>query len=81
MAEKAAEKGMTIDSLTTSLRIGKNGKREFVIDAMVSSADMAHRATVDQMVNDLSSIKSELGLSHFDIFVHTGNLAKRTTVL
>lgn len=81
VAEKAAEKGMSIDSMTTSLRIGKDGKREFIIDAMVSSSDMAHRSNIDQMVNDLSTIKKELDLSHFDIFVHTGTVSRRSTIV
>jgi hypothetical protein len=81
VAEKAAEKGMSIDSMTTSLRIGKDGKREFVIDVMVSSSDMAHRSNIDQMVSDLSTIKKDLDLSHFDVFVHAGNVSRRNTVI
>jgi len=80
VAEKAAEKGMTIDSMSTSIRIGKNGKREFVIDAMVSSSDMAHRSNIDQIVSDLSTIKQDLNLSHFDIFVHAGTVSPRRSL-
>ena len=70
MAEKAASYNMSIESMTTSLRIGKDGAREFVIDALVSSPDLEKMETLDSMISDLSTLKSDLSLSHFDIFVH-----------
>ena len=72
LAEKAASKGMSIESLTTSLRIGKNGTREFVIDALVSSPNMADMENLDAMIHDMETLKTDLGLSHFDVFVHAG---------
>ena len=72
LAERAASKGLSIDNLTTSLRIGANGTREFVIDAMVSSANMADMDNLDAIISDLSTLKTDLELSHFDVFVHAG---------
>ena len=72
VAEKAASKGMSIENMTTSLRIGKDGTREFVIDAMVSSPNMADIDNLDSIMNDMSTLKAELGLTHFDVFVHAG---------
>ncbi len=72
VAEKAASKGLSIENMTTSLRIGKDGTREFVIDAMVSSPNMADFENLDVIMNDMSTLKTELGLSHFDVFVHAG---------
>lgn len=72
VAEKAASLGMSIENMTTTLRIGKDGTREFVIDAMVSSPSMAQKENLDSMINDISTLKADLALSHFDVFVHTG---------
>lgn len=72
LGEKVASQGMSIEDLTTSLRIGKNGTREFVIDALVSSPSMADMENLDSMIQEMSSLKEDLGLSHFDVFVHTG---------
>lgn len=72
LSEKAASKGLSIENLTTSLRIGKTGNREFVIDAMVSSPNMADMENVDAIISDMSTLKTDLGLTHFDVFVHAG---------
>lgn len=71
VSEKAASLGMAIENMTTSLRINKAGSREFVIDALVSSPDATHVHDLDQVIKDLSTLKKELQLSHFDLFVHT----------
>lgn len=72
VAEKAASLGLSIENMTTTLRIGKDGTREFVIDAMVSSPNMADYDNLDSMIHDMSSLKTDLELSHFDVFVHAG---------
>jgi glycine cleavage system regulatory protein len=71
-AEKAASKGMSIENMTTSLRIGNTGNREFVIDAMVSSPNMADMDNLESVIRDMSTLKTDLGLSHFDVFVQAG---------
>eukprot|EP00429_Kryptoperidinium_foliaceum_P010576 CAMPEP_0176001638 /NCGR_PEP_ID=MMETSP0120_2-20121206/230_1 /TAXON_ID=160619 /ORGANISM="Kryptoperidinium foliaceum, Strain CCMP 1326" /LENGTH=425 /DNA_ID=CAMNT_0017334193 /DNA_START=73 /DNA_END=1351 /DNA_ORIENTATION=- len=81
VAEKTASKGMTIDSLSTNLRIGRDGKREFVIDAMVSSPNMADRSNLDEIVNDISTLKTDLDLTHFDVFVEAGSMSRRSTLI
>merc|ERR1712087_3085 len=40
VSEKLASKGMSIEDITTKLRIGANGNREFVIEALVSSTEL-----------------------------------------
>ena len=70
VAEKVAEKGMSVENLTTELRIGKNQEREFVINLLVSSPDLKHKENIDQCIVDISTLKEELALTHFDIRVH-----------
>ena len=71
LAEKAYKKGMSLENVTTSLRVGRNGQREFVIDALVSSPNLADMENLDACIDDISTLKTELNLSHFDIRVHT----------
>ena len=71
VAEKIAQKGMSIEDMTTTLRIGHEGKREFVIDTRVSSPNLADVENLDTCIADLSTIETDLGLSHFDVRVHT----------
>lgn len=70
LAEKIASKGMSLENVTTSLRVGKEGKREFVIDALASSPDQQHRDNLDECIADISSLQEDLDFSHFDIRVH-----------
>jgi len=69
--EKVASKGMSIEDITTELRISKSGDREFVIDALVSCKTMFDRADLDHAIHDISSLQEDLKLSHFDVRVHT----------
>ena len=71
IAEKVASKGMSIEDISTELRVGKNGKREFIVQASVSSPNWSHREDLTACIEDLSTLKSDLNLSTFDIRVHT----------
>ena len=71
VAEKVASKNMSIEDLTTELRLGKNGRREFVVKARVSSGNLADKENLEACIEDISTLKKQLGLSTFDIRVHT----------
>lgn len=71
VSEKVASRGMSIENITTKLRIAKNGQREFVIDALVSSTTMLDRTDLDHVIDDISTLRQDLSLSHFDVRVHT----------
>ena len=71
IAEKVASKGMYIEDLTTELRMGKNGSREFVVHAAVSSPNLSDRDNLEACMQDLLKLKSDLGLSTFDLRAHT----------
>lgn len=71
VSEKISSKGMSIEDITTRLRISKSGEREFVIDALASSTLLFHRVELDPIIHDISSLQEDLQLSHFDIRVHT----------
>jgi hypothetical protein len=71
LANKTASIGMNLEDVSTSLRLGKDGEREFVIDAMVSSPKLAHAENIEDCVNDISTLEKELCLKHFDVRVTT----------
>jgi glycine cleavage system regulatory protein len=71
VAEKMAAKGMSIEEMTTELRINKAGEREFVIDALISSPDLAHSENVEACIADISTLTVDLQLIRFDVRVHT----------
>eukprot|EP00934_Nitzschia_sp_Nitz4_P004756 Nitzschia sp. Nitz4//scaffold39_size137210//65978//67336//NITZ4_003203-RA/size137210-processed-gene-0.90-mRNA-1//1//CDS//3329550395//4746//frame0 len=77
VAEKAVAQGMSIEDMTTSLRVAKDGSREFVIDTLVSSPTHFEKEKLQSIVNDISTLKDDLQLSHFDVFVHTQSLAQQ----
>lgn len=70
VSDKIATKGMSIEDITTRLRVSRTGEREFVIDALVSSPTLLDKENLDLCISDLSSLKDDLELSHFDIRVH-----------
>jgi len=71
VSEKVAQQGMSIEDVTTKLRVSKSGEREFVIDALVSSTTLLDRVDLDHVILDISRLQEDLSLSHFDIRVHT----------
>jgi hypothetical protein len=70
IAEKIGAKGMSIEDVTTELRMGKNGQREFVVKARVSSDNFDDKENMDAVIADLATLKEELEMSTFDIRVH-----------
>ena len=71
MAEKMAAKGMSIEEMTTELRINKGGEREFHIKALISSPFLADSENIDACIADISTLKTDLKLVRFDVRVHT----------
>jgi glycine cleavage system regulatory protein len=71
VAEKMAAKGMSIEELTTELRINKAGEREFFIDALVSSPNLADSENLEGCIADISTLEDDLKLTRFDVRVHT----------
>lgn len=71
VAEKMAAKGMSVEEMTTELRINSAGEREFIIDALVSSPNLADSENLEACITDISTLKSDLNLVQFDVRVHT----------
>ena len=71
VTNRIAEKGMSLEDVSTSIRLSKTGQREFVIDVSASSPNIKDKENLDQYVADITSMEKDLQLSHLDIRVHT----------
>ena len=70
VAERIAAKGMSLEDVSTTRRLSKNGQREFVIDALASSPCMKDVEKLDECIGEITSMENDLQLTHFDIRVH-----------
>jgi len=71
VTNRIARKGMSLEDVSTSIRLSSTGQREFVIDVLASSPNIKDKENLDQYVADITSMEEDLQLSHMDIRVHT----------
>ena len=71
VTSRIAKKGMSLEDVSTSIRLSNTGQREFVIDVLASSPNIKDKENLDQYVADISSMEEDLQLKHMDIRVHT----------
>ena len=71
VTSRIAEKGMSLEDVSTSIRLSTTGQREFVLDVLASSPNMNDKENLDQYVADLTAMEEDLQLSTIDIRVHT----------
>ena len=71
VTKRIATKGMSLEDVSTSIRLSTTGQREFVIDVLASSPNMKDKENLDQYIADITSMEADLQLSHIDIRVHT----------
>ena len=71
IAEKISEKDMSIENIETELRM-HGDKREFVVNAFVSSKKLSDRDNLLEIVKDISTIKEDLDLDMLNIRVQAG---------
>jgi hypothetical protein len=69
IAERTASKGLSIENISTKLRLGKGGKREFVVKALVSSTRLSDKENLDAFIAELALLKADIQLSTLDIRV------------
>ena len=62
---------MSLEDVSTSVRLSSTGQREFVVDALASSPNMKDKENLDQYVADIKAMEQDLQLSTMDIRVHT----------
>lgn len=62
---------MSLEDVSTSIRLNSTGQREFVIDVLASSPNIKDKENLDQYVADITSMEEDLQLSQMNIWVHT----------
>lgn len=70
ISELIAAKGMSIEDITTEIRRGKNGRRDFVVTAEVITTEKMDREHFEELNAEFTQLKDELDLSVVDIRVH-----------
>jgi len=71
-----SQKELSLENVETSLRM-HNDRREFVVDAFISSKKMLDHDNLMNIIKDISSMKEELGLDLLDIRVQAGSKGKQ----
>lgn len=71
VTNRIAKKGMSLEDVSTSIRLNSLGQREFVIDVKASSPNIKDKENLDEYVVDIMSMEEDLQLSHIDIRIHT----------
>lgn len=72
IAGKLSEVNISVENLTTELRIGKGGRREFVIDAECVSSQKLNKDDLNNLFHNFSLLKEELGFDVLDVRVDHG---------
>jgi glycine cleavage system regulatory protein len=70
IAEQITDKGLSIETMDTQLRMGKNGRRDFVVNADFTSPVALDHDELKAIVDDMSTLKDSLGLDVVDVRVH-----------
>lgn len=69
IAEKLSFLGMNVENLTTELRAGRSGQRDFVINADVTTSHMLEEEELIHLISDIRHLKEPLGLDILDVRV------------
>ena len=64
VTDRIAKKGMSLEDVSTSIRLSKTGEREFVIDVLASSPNIKDKENLDQYVADIASMEEDLDGRH-----------------
>jgi len=70
IAEMIAHRGMSVEDITTELRMGKDNRRDFVVNAEVITTEKMDEKDFDSLLAEFQILKDEMNLSVVDIRVH-----------
>jgi predicted amino acid-binding ACT domain protein len=69
ISEHLAQRGLSIENVTTEVQRGKGGRQDFVVNADCVVTSYMDHEHLQAMLNDLHHLKKELGLDICDIRV------------
>ena len=70
ISEQISQKGLAIEEVGTDLRLNKNGRRDFVVDANITSPIELDQEHLKEIVDDLGRLKDSLSLDVVDVRIH-----------
>lgn len=70
ISEKLSSSGLSVEDMGTELRLNKSGRRDFVVNADVTTPVELDQEHVKEIVNNLGSLKETLSLDVVDVRVH-----------
>eukprot|EP00560_Eucampia_antarctica_P000544 CAMPEP_0197833376 /NCGR_PEP_ID=MMETSP1437-20131217/18846_1 /TAXON_ID=49252 ORGANISM="Eucampia antarctica, Strain CCMP1452" /NCGR_SAMPLE_ID=MMETSP1437 /ASSEMBLY_ACC=CAM_ASM_001096 /LENGTH=279 /DNA_ID=CAMNT_0043437395 /DNA_START=622 /DNA_END=1461 /DNA_ORIENTATION=+ len=71
IASKVNEENLSVENITTELRMGKNGRRDFVINCDCTSSHKSTPHELELLANDFTEVKDAMNFDVVDIRVHT----------
>lgn len=69
ISEEVTAKGLSLENVTTELRLGQSGRREFVVTADCTSPASWDKSNLQDLVKDFTELKTELQLDIMDLRV------------
>jgi hypothetical protein len=68
---KIAEAGMSIESISTELRMTRSGRQNFTVTAECTTTMPWDQSHITDLTNEFSTLKESLSLEIMDIRVHS----------
>lgn len=73
IANKVNEEKLSVENITTELKMGKNGKRDFVINCDCTSTRRSTPDELELLTQDFTEVKDAMNFDILDVRVHTSN--------
>ena len=70
IADKVSEENLSVENITTEIRLGEGGRRDFVINCDCTASRKLENPELDALFGDFSDLKKELNFDVIDIRVH-----------
>lgn len=76
ISEKLSKSGLSVEDVATELRLNKSGRRDFVVNADVTSPVRLDQEQMKEIVQELGHLKDALDLDVVDVRVHRTKTVK-----
>lgn len=67
LSTNLANRNLSIENISTELRVGKNGRRDFVVNCDCVTNDIMTQGKRDVIVRELRGLRTEMSLDILDI--------------
>lgn len=73
IANKVSEENLSVENITTELKMGKNGRRDFVINCDCTSTRRSSLEELELLTKDFTEVKDAMNFDILDVRVHNYN--------